>query len=188
MPALHTLPKDITMQFPATTASERRQARVPHEIAMVNLVVCNLLLCAGILASTLARSGSVLEHFKGWLIAVPLGLSLLLIAYTFRRAAHLRTTACWFVAAHWWLAARRYRILLIAYLVAGVLIGLGWLLSLTSPNVQGLMFIALVRVAVAPLLISVMVVAVLESSALFQASSGETPDRLPEQFPPLPPN
>jgi hypothetical protein len=60
------------------------------------------------------------------------------------------------------------------------------LLSLTSPNVQGLMFIALVRVAVAPLLISVMVVAVLESSALFQASSGETPDRLPEQFPPLP--
>ena len=173
------------MKIP-TEAGERRQARVPHEIAMVNLVVFNLLLCAGILASTLARSGSVLEHYKAWLIVVPMACSLLLMAFTFRRAKHLRTTASWFVAAHWWLSARRYRILLIAYLVAAVLIALGWLLSLGSPSVQGLMFIALVRVAVAPLLISVMVIAVLESSALFQASSGELPDRLPELFPPTP--
>jgi hypothetical protein len=165
-------------------ASERRLARIPHEIAMVNLVVFNLLLCAGVIASTLARTGSVLENYKTWLILAPLTVSLALIAYSFRRIKQMPAATPWFVAAHWWLATRRYRALLLAYLVTAVLIALGWLLSLASPNVQAVMFVALVRVAVAPLLVSVMVIAVLESSALFQAATGEVPDRLPEQFPP----
>jgi hypothetical protein len=62
------------------------------------------------------------------------------------------------------------------------LVGLGWLLSLASPNLQEVMFVALVRVAVAPMLISVMVLAVLESSALFQANTGEVPDRIAAKF------
>jgi len=37
---------------------------------------------------------------------------------------------------------------------------------------------------VTPILIAVMVVAVLESSALFQAHTGELPDRVFERFPP----
>jgi predicted aspartyl protease len=155
----------------------RRAGRTPHELAMFNLLVFNLMLCGGILASTMARHGSVIEHYRLWLILVPVVLSLSVVAYTFQRVMRGGHDVHWFVAAHWKIALFRYRILLLAYLAALVLICLGWLLSLTNPALQSVMFVALVRVAVAPLLIAVMVLAVLESSALFQAISGELPER-----------
>lgn len=74
--------------------------------------------------------------------------------------------------------------LLVAYLAGAALVGLGWLLSQASPNLQEVMFVALVRVAVAPMLIAVMVVAVLESGALFQANSGVVPDGIVARLPP----
>jgi hypothetical protein len=163
------------MQFDVDPRT-RRQGRFPHELAMVNLLVFNLMLCAGILAGTMARKGSPLEHYKLWLVAVPLAMSLVVIAYTIRRAARAEPGTPWFAAAHWTITSRRYRVLLVAYLAGAALVGLGWLLSTASPNLQEVMFVALVRVAVAPMLITVMVVAVLESSALFQANSGEVPD------------
>jgi hypothetical protein len=171
------------MQFDIDTTT-RRQGRAPHELAMVNLLVFNLLFCMAVLAGTVAQKGSVLEHYKAWTIAVPLGLSLAVIAYSFWRAAQARAGDPWFAAAHWLLATGRYRILMIAYLVGAALVGLGWLLSLSNPKLQELMFIALVRVAVAPMLISVMVLAVLESSALAQAGNGEVPDSVVKRMPP----
>ena len=162
----------------------RQQARVPHELAMVNLLVFNLLLCAGILASTMARKGSVLEHYKWWLIVLPILFSLAVVAYTHLQVARPAENRGWFVTAHWRIARSRYRFLMIAYAVAMLLVGLGWLISLGNPALQTVMFVALIRVAVAPLLIAVMVLAVLESSALFQATSGELPDRWAENQPP----
>ena len=171
------------MKFSIDDAT-RKRARTPHELAMVNLLVANLLLCGGILANTLARKGSLLEHYKIWLIVVPLALSLTLITYSFRRAKKALTEDPWFSAVHWQITTRHYRFLMLAYLVGAALIGLGWLLSLTNPKLHDLMFVALVRVAVAPMLISIMVLAVLESSALFQAGSGEVPDAFTRRFPP----
>jgi hypothetical protein len=162
----------------------RRQGRAPHELAMVNLLLFNLLVCMAVLAGSMAQKGSLLEHYKAWTIAVPLSLSLAVIAYSFWRAARTKTRGPWFAAAHWALATGRYRILLIAYLVGAALIGLGWLLSLSNPKLQELMFVALVRVAVAPMLASVMVLAVLESSALAQAGNGEVPDGIVKRMPP----
>jgi ABC-type Fe3+-siderophore transport system permease subunit len=171
------------MQFDVD-ARTRRQGRFPHELAMVNLLVFNLMLCAGILAGTMARKGSPLEHYKLWLVSMPLAMSLAVIAYTFRRAARAPSEVPWFAAAHWAITWRRYRVLLVAYLAGAVLVGCGWLLSQASPNLQEVMFVALVRVAVAPMLVAVMVVAVLESSALFQANSGEVPDGIVALLPP----
>ena len=164
--------------------STRRQAKTPHELAMVNLLLFNLLLCVSLLASTLAQKGSVLSRFREIAIAAPLGLSLLVIAYSFIRAKQAARGNPWFVAVHWRLATRRYRILLMAYLVGAALIGLGWLISLTNPKLQEFLFLAFLRVAVAPMLIAVMVTAVLESGSIYQASRGEVPDTLARRFPP----
>lgn len=171
------------MQF-EVDATTRRKGRFPHELAMVNLLVFNLMTCGGVLAGTMARKGSTLEEFKVWLIVIPLSLSLAVIAYSFHRAGQALVQTSWFVSAHWQITVRRYRLLLVAYLVGACLVGLGWLLSQTSQNLQGVMFVALVRVAVAPMLITVMVIAVLESSSLFQANTGEVPDRVVETMPP----
>lgn len=164
----------------------QRRARAPHELAMINLLLFNLLLCVGLLASTLAQQGSLISAYRPLVITAPLAISLLVIGYSFLRAHRAMRTEPWFVAVHWRLATRRYLILLGAYGVGAVLIGLGWLISLSDPKLQGLLFLAFIRVAVAPVLIGVMVTAVLESSALYQANRGEVPDALVRRFPPPP--
>jgi hypothetical protein len=77
-------------------------------------------------------------------------------------------------------------VLLIAYAVGAGLIGIGWLVSTAQkdPGMQELMFVALQRVAIAPLLIALMVLIMLESGSLYQAGRGEVPDGLTKRFPP----
>ena len=166
----------------------RRQAKSPHELAMVNLLVFNLLMLIALLGGSFVEKDSSLAAYTTLGVAVPLGISLAIVAYTVRRASRAAKDGPWFLAAHWRLAAARYRILLIAYLAGAGLIGLGWLLAHTQklPGMQDMMFIALQRVAIAPMLITLMVLIMLESGALYAAQRGEVPDSLFRRFPPPP--
>lgn len=167
----------------------RRLAKVPHEVAMVNLLLVNLLLLIALLAGSFVQDDSPFADYKLAAVLVPLALSLGIIAVTLAKS---RTSPgddqSWFAIAHWRLAAGHCKILLIAYGIGAALIGTGWLLSLgqQDPRMQELMFIALQRVAIAPILVSIMVLIMLESGALYQAGRGEVPDRLVERFPPPP--
>lgn len=164
----------------------RRRAKAPHELAMVNLLLFNLLMLIALLAGSFLQKGSPLLEYRLLGVLIPLGASLAIVAYTFVRAARTAASGPWFAAAHWRLAAARYKILLIAYLVGAGLIGLGWLLSQgqTKPGMQELMFVALERVAIAPVLIALMALIMLESGALYQAGRGEVPDAVARRFPP----
>ncbi|WP_295607741.1 hypothetical protein [uncultured Lamprocystis sp.] len=164
----------------------RRQAKSPHEVAMVNLVLFNLLMLIALLGGSFVESDSSLAPYKILGVAVPLCISLAIVAYTWVRARRAARDGPWFLAAHWRLAGIRYRILLIAYLVGTGLIGLGWLLAHAqkSAGMQDLMFIALQRVAIAPMLITLMVLVMLESGAIYQAQRGEVPDGLVKRVPP----
>jgi hypothetical protein len=172
--------------FFAVDAATRRQAKSPHELSMVNLLLINLLLLIALLAGSFLQKGSVLEDYKLIGVLVPFFISLGIIAYTFSKAGKTASSGPWFVAAHWKLTTARYKILLVAYAVGAGLIGIGWLLSTAqkSPGMQELMFVALQRVAIAPVLISLMVVIMLESGSLYQAGRGEVPDGLARRFPP----
>jgi hypothetical protein len=173
------------MFYPIDSAT-RRQAKSAHELAMVNLLLVNLLMLIALLAGSFLQQGSPLTDYKLVGVLVPFFLSLGIIAYTFAKAGKTATHGPWFVAAHWRLATARYKILLIAYAVGAGLIGLGWLLSMTQKThgMQELMFVALQRVAIAPVLIALMVLIMLESGSLYQAGRGEAPDSLIAKFPP----
>jgi len=164
----------------------RRKAKSPHELAMVNLLLINLLMLIALLAGSFLQKGSPLADFRLVGVLVPLGLSLSIVAYTFARAKKASSSEPWFVAAHWNIATGRYKILLIAYVVGAGLIGGGRLLShvQSDPRMAELMFIALERVAIAPILIALMVLIMLESGSLYQAGRGEVPDGLAKRFPP----
>jgi hypothetical protein len=172
--------------FFSVDEATRRRAKSPHELAMVNLLMVNLLMLVALLAGSFLQEGSPLADYKHLGVLIPLGISCVIIAYTFAKAGRTAGHGPWFVAAHWKLATGRYKILLIAYGVGTVLIGLGWLLSRgqSDPRMQDLMFIALQRVAIAPLLIALMALIMLESGSLSQAGRGEVPDGLIERFPP----
>lgn len=175
------------MFFPVAE-SDRRLARLPHELSMVNLLLFNLLMLIALLGGSFLQADSPLAPYKLFGVAVPLGISLAIIVYTFVCAGRLAARGPWFAAVHWRLTTARYRILLIAYLVGAGLIGLGWLLAHTQskPAMQDLMFIALQRVAIAPMLITLMVIIMLESGAIYQAQRGEVPDGLVKRMPPPP--
>ena len=166
----------------------RRRAKSPHELAMVNLLLFNLLLLIALLAGSFLQTDSTLAHYKVFGVVVPLVISLSVVAYSFVRARRAATNDSWFVAAHWRLATDRYKILLIAYLVGAALIGLGWILAHNyhDPRMQDFMFIALQRVAIAPILIALMVLIMLESGSIYQAGRGEVPNGLVKRLPPPP--
>lgn len=172
--------------FFAIDTATRRKAKSPHELAMINLLLINLLMLIALLAGSFLQKGSTLADYKLVGVLVPLFVSLAIIAYAFYKAGNTAANGHWFVAAHWRLSTGRYKILLIAYAVGAGLIGIGWLLSTAqkSPGMQELMFVALQRVAIAPILISLMALIMLESGSLYQAGRGEVPDGLIKRFPP----
>jgi len=171
--------------FFAVDNATRREAKSPHELAMVNLLLINLLMLIALLAGSFLQKGSALADYKLIGVLVPLFVSLGVIAFTFSKARKTAANGHWYVAAHWKLSTGRYKILLIAYAVGAGLIGIGWLLSMAqkNPGMQELMFVALQRVAIAPILISLMVLIMLESGSLYQAGRGEVPDGLTKRFP-----
>ena len=175
------------MFFPIPEAV-RRQAKSPHELTMVNLLIFNLLALIALLGGSFVEQDSSLAPYRTLGVMVPLCLSLAIVAYSFLRARRTALAGPWFLAAHWRLARGRYKILLAVYLGGAGLIGLGWLLAHTQklPGMQAMMFIALQRVAIAPMLIALMVLIMLASGAIYQAQRGEVPDRLVQRFPPPP--
>ena len=175
------------MFFPVPEA-DRRLAKSPHELAMVNLLLFNLLMLIALLGGSFVQADSPLAPYKALGVAVPLGISLLIVGFSFLRASRAERAEHWFVAAHWRLTTGRYKILLIAYLAGAGLIGLGWLLAHAQekPGMQEMMFIALQRVAIAPMLITLMVIIMLESGSIYQAQRGEVPDGLIKRLPPPP--
>lgn len=182
----------------------RRQAKTPHELAMLNLILCNLLIGVALLAGAMAPPDSLVARAKWLLIALPLALSLLIMALTWWRATH-GGGAPWFVTAHWRLAARRYRLLLLVYPLCAAIIGIGHLhwgdgartdaqfrrlppalqemerRKLASQDLGGAIW---ARLGVVPLLLATMVSIMLESGALYQAGRGEVPDPAVARCPP----
>lgn len=183
----------------------QRRAKSPHELAMVNLLLFNLLIAVALLAGSMAAPGSDLSRFKWLGVGLPLLASLLVVLVTWIMAN--RRDLPWFVAAHWRLTARRYRILLVAYLVAGAVVSLAFIHATDDGELarrvahlppamqemerhklesQDLGSAIWARLAVVPLLLTVMTLIMLESGALYQAGRGEVPDAQVARFPPPP--
>ncbi|WP_296811581.1 hypothetical protein [Thiocapsa sp.] len=192
------------MFFPVDDTT-RRKAKTPHELAMVNLIVFNLLIGVALLAGSMAEPDSVIGRYKWLAVSIPLALSLLLIGVTWIKSRRPGKDMSWFAATHWRLAASRYRLILIAYLVCAAILSVALLgrtdeteiaaqLKTLPPAMQEMerhkiesqdMASAIwARIGVVPLLLAVMVTIMLESGALYQAGRGELPETLVARFPP----
>lgn len=194
--------------FYAVDDVERRRGRAPHELAMINLLLFNLLIGVVLLAGSMAEPDSLLARLKWPAVAVPLAVSLAVMVYTWLRARRAAEQDAWFAAAHWQLTAGRWRVLLIAYVVSAAVVSLAFFggdgdtaalemrIADLPPALQEMerhkaasqhMGDAIwARIGVVPLLLTVMTLIMLESGALYQAGRGEVPDGLAERLPPPP--
>ena len=192
------------MFFPVPEA-DRRLAKAPHELAMVNLLVFNLLVGVALLAGSMAQPDSLIGTYKWVAVAVPLLISVAVIAYTWLRAARAGGTSAWFVAAHWKLSASRYKLLLAAYVICAAILSLARVTGTGDaaieaqiedlpPAMQAMERRKLhsqhmgeqvwARLAVVPLILTLMVTIMLESGSIYQAQQGEVPDGIVKRFPP----
>lgn len=194
----------LTSMFFAVDEATRARAKTPHELAMLNLLLCNLPIAAALLAGSMASPESAIARWRWVAAAIPLALSLALIALALWRAARPGTRP-WFVAAHWRLSATRYRLVLGGYLLCGALLAVGLFSAPGGEDLseqvrhlppamqemerrklesQDMGSAVWARIGVVPLLLGVMVTIMLESGSLYQASRGELPDGLVAAFPP----
>jgi hypothetical protein len=191
--------------FYAVDESQRRLGRAPHELAMINLLLFNLLIGIILLAGSMAEPDSQLHRLKWPALALPLLASLIVMGYTWVRAASVARRGPWFAAAHWRLTLRRWRLLLAAYVISAAVVSLAFFggdgdtaafearIADLPPAMQAMernkvasqdMGSAIwARIGVVPLLLTVMALIMLESGALYQAGRGEVPDALAERFP-----
>ena len=152
------------------TENEKKKARIPHNIFMLNLALFHLLMTPAAIALEIGTIGMML----------PLVLSLAIIFYTHSHKKNIQNTEHWFVVNHWELAIKRYKLLLFSYLITAVLMLTGWLLAMGSPdpNMQDILKTVFIRIAIMPVLLMVMINFYLESSAINLASKGELPDSM----------
>jgi hypothetical protein len=191
--------------FFAIDDEQKRRGKSPHELAMINLLLFNLLAAVALLAGSMAEPDSIIAAYKWLGVAVPLALSFGVMLFTWWRAARTRGSGPWFVAAHWQLSARRYRVLLAAYVISAAVVSLAFVGSgdqtelerriadlppamqemerhkLESQDMGSAIW---ARIGVVPLLLTVMALIMLESGALYQAGRGEVPDGVIARLPP----
>ncbi|MCW8883663.1 MAG: hypothetical protein OQK12_00240 [Motiliproteus sp.] len=141
-----------------------RQARSPHELFLTNMVGNHIL--------WFVASLGILNTYWQPMLLVPI-VSVSTILYTLWRAKKSAQEDHWFVMCHWQVAAKRSKIFA-CIMLAGLVIGcLGWV---------GYTYLGMMKVAVQamvggigllPVMVSVLVLIVMESDGMHQASSGK---------------
>ena len=152
---------------------EKRLARTPHTLFVLNILLFNLLMTPAAIVLDVGMYG----------FFIPLLCSLSVIFYIYWRA---QKQTLWFVEMHWRLSFRRCQFLILGYLITGFLLVVAWLISLSANDAKmaEIMFTAISRVAVVPTLLAVMVTVVLEAGGYHLINSEKVPDWLINKFPP----
>lgn len=102
------------------TAEEQRLAKNPHHIFNVNVIVTHL---------AISQVSLEIGHGNPWYFLLVPFISSLVIAYIYFHGQKVIHTKSWYVGAHWTLAWRRSRNLLIAYGVSIAVISISALLG-----------------------------------------------------------
>lgn len=151
---------------------ELKDGQFPHQIFLFNMIGNHVLL------ALIAVSNST--HLE--VTAIPVCISLMILAYTLIRApAKLRSESP-FVRAHWQVALKRTKIFLMMY---GVLFttGMAAWLSYSYAGVMKEQAMALAGgLGILPTMVMVLVLTILETETLHQAMNEQLPKTLAERL------
>ena len=161
------------MQF-QVSEEELQRAKVPHELFLTNLIGNHIL--------WFVASLGILSSMWQPLALVPV-VSLLILGYTVVRARRERNADSWYVMCHWQIAARRSVAFAAVLLLLGLISSLGWI-GYTYLGMQRVAVLAMIGgVGLLPTLVSVLVLIVMESDAMHQATQGKLSPAIFERYP-----
>jgi len=152
-----------------------RQAKIPHDLFLTNLIGNHILWFV-------ASLGLVSSYWQP-LALVPI-VSFSLLAYTLWRAKQSRKRDHWYAMVHWQIAAERSRFFIYMLLVALTVSLLGWI-GYTYLGMMKEAVMALIGgVGLLPIMITVLILILMESDALHRAALHKLTPAVVDKFPP----
>lgn len=144
---------------------DKRRASFAHEMVMMNLAIFHLLLPVAALSS----------GYVSILLSLALIGSMVMIFWAADKAR--RTDDVELVQAHWKLAWKRCRLLLIAYGISIAIMLFGWILAClqTDQNMFIIMLVVFSRIAAVPIILMVLALFVMETTSHANAKQGLYP-------------
>lgn len=152
-----------------------RKAKIPHDVFLTNLIGNHILWFV-------AALGLVRSYWQP-LALVPI-VSFSLLVYTLWRAKKSRRRDPWYVMVHWQIAAERSRFFIYMLMAVLTVCLLGWL-AYTYLGMMKVAVMALIGgVGILPIMVTVLVLILMESDALHQATLHKLTPRVVEKYPP----
>ena len=151
-----------------------KRANVPHEIFLTNLIGNHILITVG--AGGLAGS-------YPWVMAIIPAISFSLLGYILWRANRSKVSDPWYVMCHWQVCARRSRIFLFMLLMLLVFLVLGWAAHTYGGMMKEAVIALVVGTGILPVMVTVLVLVIVESDALYHANQAKLPAWVVERFP-----
>jgi len=158
------------MQFEISEI-EKKQARHPHEIFLINLITNHVLVFIALLG--MAKTYPLL------MLVTP-SISLGLLLYILFRARRSLTQDPWFVKCHWQIAARRSRLFIAMLAAMGLFVAAVVLVSGGELKPQHYAFAG---VGVLPTILTTLALIIMESDAMHQTRLGILPAKMIQQYP-----
>jgi hypothetical protein len=153
---------------------EIKRANVPHEIFLTNLIGNHILMTVGI--------GGIAGTFP-WLLAIIPLTSFSLLGFTLWRAQRSKTRDPWYVMCHWQVCARRSRIFIAMLLMLLVVMTLGWVGHTYLGWMREAVMALVGGTGILPIMVTVLILIIVESDALYHANQAKLPDWVVKRFP-----
>jgi len=153
---------------------EIRKANVPHEIFLTNLIGNHILMTVG--------AGGLAGTFP-WIMAIIPLTSFSLLGYTLWRARRSLTLDPWYVMCHWQVCARRSRIFIAMLLMLLFIMTVGWLGYSYLGWMKEAVMALIAGTGILPVMVTVLVLIIIESEALYHANQARLPNWVVERYP-----
>ncbi len=158
------------MQF-EIPENDKKSARHPHELFLVNLITNHILLFVGLLGMA--------GNYPILMLITPT-ISLCMLLYILYRARLSLSQDTWFVMCHWQIGARRSHLFITMLIILGLVIAAVYFVSGGELKPQHYAFAG---VGALPTMFTILALIVMESDAMHQAKLGRLPDSIVQQFP-----
>ncbi|HSQ06972.1 MAG TPA: hypothetical protein VLM84_04675 [Chromatiaceae bacterium] len=155
-------------------AAEIKKANIPHEIFLTNLIGNHILMTVG--------AGGIAGSFP-WVMAIIPITSFSLLGFILWRARRALTRDPWYVMCHWQVCARRSRIFIAMLLMLLLVMTLGWVGYAYLGWMKEAVMALVAGTGILPVMVTVLVLIIVESDALYHANQAKLPNWVVERYP-----
>jgi hypothetical protein len=153
---------------------EIKKANVPHELFLTNLIGNHILMAVA--------AGGVAGSFP-WVMAMIPAISFSILGFTLWRARRAIGRDPWYVMCHWQVCARRSKIFILMLSMLLVSMAMGWVGYTYGGMMKEAVWALIGGVGLLPVMVTVLVLIIMESEALYHANQAKLPNWVVEKFP-----